>query len=71
MTGPAAGPGRPLSRLQAWALTRAVSPRSLVRVADVDAYGKAVNTYTAQFSRGWPSPQGSGGQTGNRVMAWL
>ncbi len=46
MTSPAAGPGRPLSRLQAWALTRAVSPRPLVRVADVDAYGKAVNTYT-------------------------
>ncbi len=46
MTGPAAGPGRPLSRSEAWALTRAVSPRPLVRVADVDAYGKAVNTYT-------------------------
>jgi len=46
VTGPAAGPGRPLSRSQAWALTRAVSPRPLVRVADVDAYGKAVNTYT-------------------------
>jgi len=46
VTGPAAGPGRPLSRLQAWALTRAISPRPLVRVADVDAYGKAVNTYT-------------------------
>ncbi len=46
MTSPAAGPGRPLSRLQAWALTRAVSPRPLVRVADVDAYGNAVNTYT-------------------------
>jgi len=27
-------------------LTRAVSPRPLVRVADVDAYGEAVNTYT-------------------------
>ncbi len=46
MTGPAAGPGRPLSRSGAWALTRALSPRPLVRVADVDAYGKAVNTYT-------------------------
>ncbi len=46
MTGPAAGPGRPLSRSEAWALTRAVSPRPLVRVADVDAYGTAVNTYT-------------------------
>jgi len=46
VTSPAAGPGRPLSRLQAWALTRAVSPRPLVRVADVDAYGNAVNTYT-------------------------
>jgi len=46
VTSPAAGPGRPLSRLQTWALTRAVSPRPLVRVADVDAYGKAVNTYT-------------------------
>jgi len=46
VTGPAAGSGRPLSRSEAWALTRAVSPRPLVRVADVDAYGKAVNTYT-------------------------
>jgi len=46
VTGPAAGPGRPLSHSGAWALTRAVSPRPLVRVADVDAYGKAVNTYT-------------------------
>gem|GEM_PF-5491227 len=26
---------------------------------------------TAQFSRTWPRPQGSGvGQTGNRVMTW-
>jgi len=46
VTGPAVGSGRPLSRSGAWALTRAVSPRPLVRVADVDAYGKAVNTYT-------------------------
>jgi len=46
VTGPAAGSGRLLSRSEAWALTRAVSPRPLVRVADVDAYGKAVNTYT-------------------------
>ncbi len=46
MTGPAPCPGRPLSRSQAWELTRTVSPRPLVRVADVDAYGKAVNTYT-------------------------
>jgi len=46
VTGPAAGVGRPLSRSEAWELTRAVSPRPLVRVADVDAYGKAVNTYT-------------------------
>ncbi len=46
MTGPAAGSGRPLSRSQAWELTRAVSPRPLVRVADVDAYGTVVNTYT-------------------------
>ncbi len=46
MTGPAVGPGRPLSRSEAWELTRAVSPRPLVRVADVDAYGSAVNTYT-------------------------
>ncbi len=46
MTGPAAGSGRPLFRSEAWELTRAVSPRPLVRVADVDAYGTAVNTYT-------------------------
>jgi len=48
VTGPAAGAGRPLSRSEAWALTRALSPRPLVRVADVDAYGKAVNTYTCR-----------------------
>jgi len=46
VTGQAPCPGRPLSRSQAWELTRTVSPRPLVRVADVDAYGKAVNTYT-------------------------
>jgi len=46
MTGPAAGSGRLLSRSGAWELTRAVSPRPLVRVADVDAYGTVVNTYT-------------------------
>jgi len=46
VTGPAAGSGSPLSRVQAWELTRAVSPRPLVRVADVDAYGTVVNTYT-------------------------
>jgi len=46
VTGQAAGSGRPLSQSGAWALTRAVSPRPLVRVADVDAYGEAVNTYT-------------------------
>ncbi len=48
MTDPAAGSGRPLSRSQAWELTRAVSPRPVVRVADVDAYGLVVNTYTRQ-----------------------
>ena len=46
MTGPAAAAGRPLPRSDAWALTRAISPRALVRVADVDAYGQVVNTYT-------------------------
>ena len=50
MTGPAAGSGRLLSRSQAWQLTCAVSPRPLVRVADVDAYGTVVNTYTRQAS---------------------
>jgi len=48
VTDPAAGSGRPLSRSQAWELTRAVSPRPVVRVADVDAYGLVVNTYTRQ-----------------------
>jgi len=48
VTGPVAGSGRLLSRSEAWALTRAFSPRPLVRVADVDAYGTAVNTYTCQ-----------------------
>jgi hypothetical protein len=46
VTGPAAGFGRLLSQSGAWELTRAVSPRPLVRVADVDAYGTVVNTYT-------------------------
>jgi len=50
VTGPAAGSGRLLSRSQAWQLTCAVSPRPLVRVADVDAYGTVVNTYTRQAS---------------------
>ena len=35
-----------MSQSGAWELTRAVSPRPLVRVADVDAYGTVVNTYT-------------------------
>ncbi len=56
MTGPAAGPGRRLSRSQAWALTRAVSPRPLVRVADVDAYGTVVNTYTRRARTGGARP---------------
>jgi len=46
VTGSAAGSGRLLSRSGAWELTRAVSPRPVVRVADVDAYGAVVNTYT-------------------------
>ena len=46
MTGLAADVGRHLSELDAWALTRALSPRPSVRVADVDACGTAINTYT-------------------------
>lgn len=46
MTGPAADVGRLLSESDAWALTRALSPRPTVRVADVDACGTAINTYT-------------------------
>ena len=56
MTGPAADSGRPLSRADAWALTGALSPRRLVRVADVDAYGQVVNTYTRRASTGGPPP---------------
>ena len=41
---------RDLSLDQAWALTRAISPRERVRVADVDAYGNACNTYTRTAS---------------------
>jgi len=58
VSGPAARAGRPLSRSQAWALTRAVSPRPLVRVADVDAYGKAVNTYTRRARTAGAQPDG-------------
>ncbi len=58
MTGPAAGSGRPLSRADAWALTGAVSPRRLVRVADVDAYGQVVNTYTRRARTDGPPPGG-------------
>jgi len=46
VTGLAADVGRHLSELDAWALTRALSPRPSVRVADVDACGTAINTYT-------------------------
>ncbi len=46
MTGPAATVGRQLSESDAWALTRVLSPRATVRVADVDACGTAINTYT-------------------------
>lgn len=46
MTGLAADVGRHLSELDAWALTRALSPRPTVRVADVDACGTPINTYT-------------------------
>jgi len=56
VTGPAAGSGRPLSRADAWALTGALSPRRLVRVADVDAYGQVVNTYTRRASTAGPPP---------------
>jgi len=56
VTGPAAGSGRPLSRADAWALTGALSPRALVRVADVDAYGQVANTYTRRASTGGPPP---------------
>ncbi len=56
MIGPAAGSGRPLSRADAWALTGALSPRRLVRVADVDAYGQVVNTYTRRARTGGPPP---------------
>jgi len=56
VTGPAAGSGRPLSRPEAWELTRALSPRPVVRVADVDAYGTVVNTYTRRASTAGPRP---------------
>jgi len=56
VTGPAAGSGRPLSRADAWALTGALSPRALVRVADVDAYGQVVNTYTRRAGTAGPPP---------------
>ncbi len=56
MTGPAASAGRPLPRTDAWALTGALSPRALVRVADVDAYGQVVNTYTRRARIGGPPP---------------
>ena len=37
-------------------LTRAISPRRLVRVADVDAYGTAANSYTGQAQTSGPEP---------------
>jgi len=46
VTGPAADVGRLLSESDVWALTRALSPRPTVRVADVDACGTPINTYT-------------------------
>lgn len=40
----------------AWTLTRAMSPRRAVRVADVDAYGDVVNTYTSRATTDGPAP---------------
>lgn len=40
----------------AWELTCALSPRRLVRVADVDAYGTATNSYTGQAETSGPQP---------------
>ena len=56
MTGPAASSGRPLSRADAWALAGVLSPRALVRVADVDAYGQVANTYTRHARTDGPPP---------------
>jgi len=56
VTGSAAGSGRPLPRTDAWALTGVLSPRALVRVADVDAYGQVVNTYTRRARTDGPRP---------------
>jgi len=58
VTGPAAGSGRLLSQSGAWELTRAVSPRPLVRVADVDAYGTVGNTYTRRARTAGARPDG-------------
>jgi len=46
VTRPAADIGRLSDPCDVWALTRAVSPRPVVRVADVDACGEVLNTYT-------------------------
>ncbi len=47
--------------------TKADRPQWQACLADL----RPGDTLMAQFSRAWPSPQGSGGQTGNRVMASL
>jgi len=46
VTGSVATAGHQVSEFDAWALTRALSPRPTVRVADVDACGTPINTYT-------------------------
>jgi hypothetical protein len=57
VTGPAVEDDCPLpSPVDAWALTRVISPREHVRVADVDAYGDATNTYTGRARTGGDRP---------------
>lgn len=41
-------PGGTVSTGVAWGLTRVVSPRSVVRVAGVDAHGEVLNAYSSQ-----------------------
>lgn len=42
---------------ESWALTRAMSPRSSVRVAGVDAYGEILNEYVTTARVGGPAPE--------------
>ena len=58
MSRPADGPGRPAesTRVDAWAVARALSPHPQVRVADIDEHGAIANSYSSTVPTSGRSP---------------